>query len=137
MTSNNGFLTRDAILAVQDIPFEDVDIPAWGGKVRVRGLTAKERDDFENNAIALREIDATKAADNIRARLVVLSLVDSEGNRLFTNDEAEALGKKHGAVVDRLYWAARRLSAFDDKDIETLIKNSAPGLPVAASGESL
>ena len=34
---------RDQIFATQDIPSEMVDVPEWGVKVEVRGMTGAER----------------------------------------------------------------------------------------------
>ena len=31
-----NLLSRDAILQAQDLPHEDVEVPEWGGMVRVR-----------------------------------------------------------------------------------------------------
>jgi hypothetical protein len=33
------FLSVDAILSAADIPEEIVDVPEWGGKIKVKGLT--------------------------------------------------------------------------------------------------
>ena len=43
-------LSRDAILA-RPILTEDVSVSEWGGTVRVRGLDAKQRDEFEAGLI--------------------------------------------------------------------------------------
>lgn len=39
---SNGYLSADAILSAPDITEEDVPVPEWGGKVRVRALTRGE-----------------------------------------------------------------------------------------------
>ena len=41
-----SLLSKEAILAAQDLPSEDVEVPEWGGTVRVRGLDGKGRDEY-------------------------------------------------------------------------------------------
>jgi len=103
-----GYLTREEILQARDLAYEDVEVPEWGGTVRVRGLMAYERDELELEALEAQK--KPTAVRNVRARLVARCLVNAEGKRLFTDADAEELGKKHGAVIDRLFWVAQRLS---------------------------
>ena len=44
-------LSKTAILAAQDLQTEDVEVPEWGGAVRVRSFTGRERDVFEAGMI--------------------------------------------------------------------------------------
>jgi hypothetical protein len=131
-----GFLSKEQILNVDDLRHEDVEVPQWGGTVRVRSLTAKERDEFEHDTYIQNGPDTELNYQNMRARLVVKCLVDDQGNRLFEDKETESLGKKHGAVIDMLFWKARKLSAFTEADMDVLIKNSRPVPSANDSGES-
>lgn len=129
---------RDLILAADDLPFEDFTVAAWGGiKVRVRALMACERDQFEIESQLEKGKDERTNDRNVRARLVVKSLVDPEtGERIFTDVDALGVGKKNGAVIDTLFWSARKLSKFSDEDLDSLIKNCAPSRADALSGAS-
>jgi hypothetical protein len=42
-----SYLTKDAILGADDLPFEDVQVESWGGTLPVRGLTRTQRDRLE------------------------------------------------------------------------------------------
>jgi hypothetical protein len=64
---------------------------------------------------------------NVRAKLVVRSVVDEDGNRVFRDQDAPALGEKSAAVLDKLYDVASRLSKVTQEDVEELAKNSAAG----------
>ena len=123
-----GLLSRDAILAAPDIETEDVHVPEWGGTVRVRGLTAKQRDTFEAGLLVTKGQgrNATQAVSlaNARARLVALSVVDADGAPLFTTADLFALGEKSGAAIDRVFAVASRLSGIGDADMEELTGNS-------------
>lgn len=102
-------LNKETIIGAQDFAYVDVEVPEWGGTVRLRGISAADRDNFE---AALAQ---TQDLTNIRARLVVMALVDEEGNRLFTDREAPALGAKNAVVINRLFEEARKLAGMDDE----------------------
>lgn len=103
-------LTKDAILAAQDLPAEDVDVPEWGGAVRVRGMTAAERDGFETTCF---DGKGKLIVPNFRAQLVARCVVDEAGARIFGDAEIDVLGGKSGAAVDRLFDVALRLSGME------------------------
>ncbi len=104
-------LTKDQILGVVDFTYEEVDVPEWGGSVRLRGLSAAERDEFEA------AIGVTQDLTNMRSRLVVNCLIDEDGNRLFKNSEAKQLGEKNATVMNMLFDRCRHLSGMSDDDL--------------------
>lgn len=105
-------LSRDSILSAKDFDYKDIEVPEWGGTVRLRGLSAAERDNFEAN------LAQTQDLSNLRSRLVVLALIDEEGNRLFKDSEAKALGEKNALVIMRLFEIVRDLSGMSDEDLQ-------------------
>lgn len=122
-------LSRDAILGADDRPTRVVEVPEWGGSVRVRGLTGAERDAYETGLMSPRPDGSVRAnLSNVRGRLVVLACVDDDGNRLFRDDDAKALGEKSAQALDRVFDIARRLSGLSDDDVEELAEGfgSAP-----------
>ena len=125
-------LTKAGILAANDLKTEDVDVPEWGGAVRVRSFTGRERDAFEAAMVRgdgkERKVDLT----NMRARLVGLTVIDEAGQRLFTDEEVDLLGAKSGAALDRVFAVAQKLNGLSGADVEELTKNSSGG-PSAAS----
>jgi hypothetical protein len=118
-----AFLSRDEILQAQDLPTEDVPVPEWGGVCRVRGLTGAERDAFEQSIVETRGKNTRMNLRNIRAKLVALTVVDEDGNRIFSDEDAEALGKKSAAALDRIFAVAQRLSGLRPEDVEELAGN--------------
>lgn len=122
-------LSRESILAAEDLIFEEVDVPEWGGKVRVRTLLGSERDDFEQSMVKqARGKEASVNIRNIRAKLVALTVVDAEGKRLFTKrEDVDALGRKSAAALDRVFDVAQRLAGLRPEDVEELAKNSEEG----------
>lgn len=111
-------LSRDEILATT-LPQETVDVPEWGGKVILRGLTAAERDDYEQAMVETSpngRVTAKRKLQNVRAGLVVRCIVDEKGEREFADSDAEALGQKDAAVIDRLWDVCRRLCGMSTED---------------------
>lgn len=109
---------REKILAAEDLRREAVFVPEWQETLYVRVLTARERDAFETQQLELAADDRTN--ENIRARLVVLTCVNAEGVRLFGDKDADALGNKASAALERLAKVALRINRVTEADIREL-----------------
>jgi hypothetical protein len=120
-------LSREQILGVQDLSFEDVDVPEWGGVVRVKMLTGTERDQFEQELVVRHGKKTSVNLANIRARLVALCMVDADGALLFTEKDVAALGRKSAMALNRVFEVAQRLNGLTEQDIEELEGNSETG----------
>jgi hypothetical protein len=123
-------LTRDEILKAQDIDYEVVEVPEWGGEVRVRAMTAAERDAFEASILRQTKSGVQVEMVNLRARLCAMTIVDEDGKRIFSDSDVAELGKKSAAALQRVFDAAMRLSKFGNEDIQNLaenLKNDQPG----------
>ena len=118
------YLNRDAILNAKDFKTEEVEVPEWGGTVLVKGLNGTERDKYEGSLYKQVGNKMVMEKENIRAKLVALSIVDEEGKTLFTTGDVQALGAKSAAALDRVFGVAQKLSKITDNDIEDLAKNS-------------
>ena len=129
-------LTREQILAADDITTEDVNVPQWGGSVRVRGLTGVDRDAWEaemadvqpsGNGKAKGNVAVTMKRDNIRAKLVARCIVNEAGTREFSDSDIEALGNKSAAALDRIFGVAMRLSGIGDNDVDKMAQEMVEG----------
>ena len=125
-------LSKSTILCANDLQTEDVEVPEWGGAVRVRSFTGRERDAFESSMVRGDGRDRKVDLTNMRARLVGLTVIDETGQRLFTDEEADLLGAKSGAALDRVFAIAQKLNGLSGADVEELSKNSS-GVPSAVS----
>lgn len=114
-------LNRDDILAADDIPSEIIDVPEWGGQVKVRALSGAERDRIEGSLISKGKGKPDLA--NFRAKLAAACMVDDDGKRLFGEADVVALGEKSASALDRVAEAAQRVSAMTDEDVEELEGN--------------
>lgn len=114
-------LSRDQILSAQDIKADEIDIPEWGGTVRLRQMTGRQRDEFER-ALS----DQAKLGElgtNMRARIVAATVVDEQDNLLFTEADIATLGEKNWRALDRIASTASKLNALTDAAIEDVAKN--------------
>lgn len=125
-------LTREAVLAAKDLPTRDIAVPEWGGDVLVRGMTGAERDRFEGQFVSREGKEVKVSFDNVRATIVALCAVDDAGKRLFSDDDAAALGEKSASALARVFDAVLELSGLKEKDVKEL----GEGLAGAQSGAS-
>lgn len=117
-------LSAEQILGADDLPAEDVDVPEWGGIVRVRGLTGAERDKFEASFMSGDKMDSAAGLAMYRARLAAACIVDDEGKKMFRSDaEVKRLGAKSARALSRVVDVASRLSGLTESDAEELTGN--------------
>jgi len=126
-------LGRAEILGKQDRTYQDVNVPEWGGKVRVQSLTGTERDQWETACQEQRGKDKVFSTDKLREKLLSFCLVDAEGKKLFSEGDIALLAEKNAAALTRLFDVARKLNAIGTQDVEELTKNS----EAAPSGASI
>lgn len=91
-------VSRSAILAYEDTNIGRVEVKEFGGEVCVATLTAEEADQIR------------KLPENVPSNvsLVILGACDEKGGRLFTADDAGALGKKPSKALTTIANAVLR-----------------------------
>ncbi len=124
-------LTREEIFAAEDLQTEEVPVPEWGEgcSVRVRAFSVAVRDAFFAPLQAAAAGDDQARVEAVRAlshtRLVAFSVVDADGNNVFTEADLADLGKKSPVVITRIAQVAERLNGIGAVQIEAAAKNSA------------
>jgi hypothetical protein len=122
---------REMILGTNDLPSEVVEVPEWDAKVRVRGMTAREKDAFVAQITNLST--GEMSWQNATALLIVRTVVDDDGQRVFSDADADALGEKSAAATQRLFNVAQRLSAFSEEDLDQIAQDFGPARNGASS----
>lgn len=115
-------MTKEQIQAVNDLPSEDVEVPEWGGSVRLRTMTGEERDAFEAEVYDVKGEEVIVKRDNYMAKLLCRCLVDDSGNRIFNDKEVKELGKKSAKALKRLFAVAQDLNGLSREVQEELEK---------------
>jgi hypothetical protein len=127
------YLSKDDIFKADDLPTRDVDVPEWGGIVRIRALDGTGRGEYDASLQQERP-DGTYGVDLrfARAKLASLCIVDEDGGRLFNEFDIGRLGQKSAAALDRVATAAAELSGLT----ATAVKDAAGNSEAALSGGS-
>lgn len=119
------YLSAEQILDADDLDYEDVPVPEWGGTVRVRELPGTERDKFEAQFVGKDGASVrAEGLEGFRARLAAAAIVDENGKQLFRSvAETKRLGEKSARALQRVCDVATRLSAMSEEDIKELTGN--------------
>jgi hypothetical protein len=129
-----ALLTRAQIDTAPDRIFEDVEVPEWGGTVRLLALSGTERDAYEASMVRVGTTGKVAGVNllDASARLLAKCIVDEDYQRLYTDKEVQALGSRNGKVIKRLYARAQKISGLGKDAVEDAAGNSEP----APSGPS-
>jgi hypothetical protein len=96
-----------------------------GLAARMRSLSERERATYEAQLLNPKKggfnINRLKMA---KVSLIILSLVDTEGNQIFADNNAGDMLELDSALTDHLYEQVREHIGFDEGDIEKLTGNS-------------
>lgn len=116
-------LTKEQIIASEDLKHEDVEVPEWGGSVRVVAMSGTARDAFEDTLVKRVGEKIEQDLGNYRAKVCAACMIDEDGNRLFSAKEVQALGQKSSAAIERVFDAADRLNGLTRGNVEASAKN--------------
>lgn len=116
-------LTREEIMALDDRPVHVVVNREWG-PVILRGLTTAERASVIDAAAQV-QADDLKGAPVMETAvtMVILSVVDETGARLFSEDDRADLMGKSGEVIQELAEAAMQFNGMTADAVEEAEKN--------------
>ncbi|WP_321919308.1 hypothetical protein [Paraburkholderia tropica] len=119
-------LNREQILGAVDVKTEDVDVPEWGGTVRIAVMSGVARDALQASVVD------NKSPSRFEAALVAATAVDESGALLFSADDVATLQAKNATVLTRVAAVAMALNNIGKKAAEEAVKNS----EAAQSGDS-
>lgn len=139
----SDFLTREAIVGLQDITVKEIVIPeniyAWGGKsIYIRQLTRGQQDEYMKRQFGQIRMKQDRKATSQEltsaniyghdAWLCIQGCCDHQGVPLFTQNDEKVLQGKSGEAIG---WLAKQIIEFsgmlDDvkelKEAEEQVKN--------------
>jgi hypothetical protein len=103
-------LTLEQIIAAEDIGTEEIEMPEWGGTVKIRGLGYGEWVDIRSAATIGGEQD-----ERVFVRLMFAgALVDP----VVTPEQADLLGAKSANAVNRLVMRIMEISHITDDAVK-------------------
>lgn len=94
------FASIDDVLSAADRPVLVLNVPEWGGALRIKTLSQEEREGWEKNY--------SKDVEDQRlcVRYLIAVAVDENDRPLFRADLEDELSRKSGAVIKRIFDAA-------------------------------
>jgi len=106
---------RKTILETDDIESEIIDVPEWGLKVEVRGMSSKQRAKLLKSSTQ----DGTVNMMTWFPDLLIATVFDPEsGEQVFERADRDAINAKSGAAVSAIADVAARLSGLGDDDVQ-------------------
>lgn len=108
-------LTKEQILQADDLKYVDVPVPEWGGDVRVRIMTGRQRQQFQVAYMGKKGMDEV-----FMERLVMATAVNGDGESLFTEADLEELSKKSSIALNRIFEAAAHLNGMTQESVEEI-----------------
>lgn len=116
-------LTREQIISAADLDYAEVDVPEWGGAVRLRAWDGATRDRFDAMALQARE-RGQQMPHQLRAWIAAMSICDERGELMFSDADIAALARKSARALDRIVEAALRLNGLTADALEAEKKGS-------------
>jgi len=120
-------LTRDDIVGAKILGVKEIEVPEWNGSVFIRKWSGKDRAKFLKASTKIQGEDVGANFDTIfdnMALVVVISLCDEDGVRLFADEDQEMLAEKDANAIQRIYEAVLVLNALNQTAVQDSAKNS-------------
>lgn len=104
------FLTRSEILERRSFRTETVEVPEWGGAVRLREMSGADRQAIQ--AAVLRAQKGPSASEDVHAHVVACAAVNENGEKIFSPSDVPALSRQPAGLLKRLAEKALEISGL-------------------------
>lgn len=108
-------LTIDQILNAPDVQEHVMEVPEWGGSVKLRGFTKGQQQHFKRQATIKGEINED--------RLEMLMFINGVVEPKFSTDQIELLREKSFGVVERILAEILKLSGLSATAVKDAERN--------------
>lgn len=116
-----GLLTSaNAILQSDDFRYEEIEVPEWGGSLRLKSLSGTER------TAVIRMLNQKKdTVDGVYEKVIIFSAVDADGRKIFEDNQStlSILQGKDAGVTQRIAMKALELSGLGPNSKDDAEKN--------------
>jgi len=107
-----SYLTLEQIKEVDDIDTVDVEIPEWGGTVKVRGMSGRQRSNLEQ------KISNNAPIGELKMSLITSCTLGEKGDPLFTPADKKWLQEKGAGPIETIFSEICKLSGITEQDVE-------------------
>lgn len=96
------------------LPFEEIDCPPLGGKVKVRALLLTQRMGIEQRTadLKVKRPDEPEATNAIIPEVLAICVCDGKDQPVYSRTRWDTFGAQHPALALELFNAAWRLSGL-------------------------
>jgi hypothetical protein len=108
-------LNRDSILKAKDLKTVDVEVPEWGGTIRLQTMTGHARQEYYR---ATAGKDGTPK--NVMEALIVACALDDKGEPLFSKADINDLSQKSAIAISKVFESAAELNGLTQKAVDNL-----------------
>lgn len=109
-------LNRESILKATDLKTIDIDVPEWGGSIRIRTMTGAARQEYYRVTAGK---DGTPK--NVMEALIVACAVDDAGVPIFSVGDIAELSKKSAIALNKVFEAAAELNGLTQKSVDAIV----------------
>jgi len=118
-----GYITSaNEILAKDDFTYAEIDVPEWGGTLRLRSLSGAQR-----TIITARAQKNKVTGDGLYEQLIIMSAVDEDNKLIFDEKQhLEMLKMRNSAITKKIGEKVLEISGFKpdaESDLESAEKN--------------
>lgn len=118
---SSGFLSAEDIWAARDIAEEVVEMPEWGGRVKIRALTIRKSLELQKQAQVWNQ--RTRSYDQDTDKLYMLLLLHGIVEPALTLDDLERLAEKSAVSTTRIVTAIQRVSGLSEEAVREADKS--------------
>lgn len=110
-------LNKHQIFACNDLKEKLVDMPEWGGEIKIKALSVAEQ--LEYDAF----ISSDPKEIDMALHLIMVACVDSDNKKLFDSSDVELLKNKSSKNLFRLVNEILSLNKQNPDEVDSLAKN--------------
>ncbi|NOZ27960.1 MAG: hypothetical protein GXP39_07910 [Chloroflexi bacterium] len=110
MAGRVKILSVEQVLEAPDLEERVIEVPEWGGAVRIRSFSKATQQELRKKATVKGEIDGD--------RLEMLMFIHGVVDPAFTEEHYELLRKKSAGAIDRVLRAILELSGLTREAVE-------------------
>jgi hypothetical protein len=111
-------LNKHQIFASNDLKESFVEVPEWGGKVRIRALSVQEQLDYDEF------LQTNPKEVDMAIQLIITATINDDGKKTFSKEDIPSLKEKSLDNLFRVVDAILKLNKQSPQDVDELAKNS-------------
>lgn len=118
-----NFLSKEDIFQVEDISVETMEVPEWGGTIRLKPMTGAEKEGFEAEFQKRQQGENKINTRGFRGWLISRSVVNEDGELLFSKGDIAELSKKSAKVLEDVFEKCLEVNGIGQDAVEEIEKN--------------